>query len=73
MKNDKIDGYVYQPCYYPGRIYIAWGPRHFGDFRKIFLPNIGEAPPQKKFYHLRTGAPGTVHYLNLALITALRL
>ena len=26
----------------PGRIYIALGPWHFGDFRNIFLPNIGE-------------------------------
>ena len=26
----------------PGWIYIALGPWHFGDFRNIFLPNIGE-------------------------------
>ena len=26
----------------PGRIYIALGPWHFGDFCNIFLPNIGE-------------------------------
>ena len=26
----------------PGRIYIALGPWHFGDFRNIFLPNIVE-------------------------------
>ena len=26
----------------PGRIYIALGPWHFGDFRYIFLPNIVE-------------------------------
>ena len=26
----------------PGRIYIALGPWHFGDFRNIFLPNRGE-------------------------------
>ena len=32
----------------PGRIYIALGPRHFGDFSNIFLPNIGEN--QKKSY-----------------------
>ena len=25
-----------------GRIYIALGPWHFGDFRNIFLPNVGE-------------------------------
>ena len=32
----------------PGRIYFGLGPWHFGDFRKIFLPNIGE--DQKKSY-----------------------
>ena len=26
----------------PGGIYIALGPWHFGDFRNIFLRNIGE-------------------------------
>ena len=26
----------------PGRIYIALGPWQFGDFRYIFLPNVGE-------------------------------
>ena len=26
----------------PIRIYIALGPWHFGDFRNIFLPNVGE-------------------------------
>ena len=26
----------------PGRIYFGLGPWHFGDFRNIFLPNIGE-------------------------------
>ena len=26
----------------PGRIYIALGSWHFGDFRNIFLPNVGE-------------------------------
>ena len=25
-----------------GRIYIALGPWHFGSFRNIFLPNVGE-------------------------------
>ena len=32
----------------PGRIYFGLGPWHFGDFRNIFLPNIGE--DQKKSY-----------------------
>ena len=26
----------------PGRIYIALDPWHFGDFRSIFLGNLGE-------------------------------
>ena len=33
-----------------GQIYIALSPWHFGDFRNIFLPNIGE--DQKKSYNL---------------------
>ena len=37
----------------PGRIHIAQGPWHFGDFRNIFLPNIGE--DQKKSYDLSAG------------------
>ena len=32
----------------PGRIYFALGPWHFGNFRNIFLPNVGE--DQKKSY-----------------------
>ena len=42
FNNDTIDGCVYKPCYCPGRIYIALGPWHFGDFCNIFLPNRGE-------------------------------
>ena len=37
----------------PGRIYIALGTWHFGDFRNIFLPNIGE--DQNKFYDFSSG------------------
>ena len=37
----------------PGRIYFALGPCHFGDFRNIFLPNIGE--DQKKSYDFSSG------------------
>ena len=37
----------------PGRIYIAIGPWHFGDFRNIFLPNIGE--DRKKPYDFSSG------------------
>ena len=38
----------------PGRIYFVLGPWHFGDFRKIFLPNIGE--DQKKSYDFSSGS-----------------
>ena len=45
----------------PGRIYIALSPWHFGDFRSIFLPNIGE--DQKKSYDLSAGLlAGTASY-----------
>ena len=43
---------------FPGRIFIARGPWHFGDYRNIFLPNIGE--DQKKVLPSERGAPGTV-------------
>ena len=36
-----------------GRIFFALGPWHFGDFRNIFLPNIGEK--QKKSYDFSSG------------------
>ena len=38
-----------------GRIYFPLGLWHFGDFRNIFLPNIGE--DQKKSYDFRSGTP----------------
>ena len=45
----------------PGRIYIAQGSWQFGDFRNIFLPNIGE--DQKKSYDLSAGPlAGTASY-----------
>ena len=45
----------------PGRIYIALGPWHFGDFRNIFLSNMGE--DQKKSYNLSAGPQaGTASY-----------
>ena len=31
-----------------GRIYIALGPWHFGDFRNISLPNVGEDHEKSK-------------------------
>ena len=56
----------------PGRIYIALGPRHFGDFCNIFLPNMGL--DQK---NLTISARGPLLVLrhtmvNPALINALR-
>ena len=45
----------------PGRIYIALGPWHFGNFRYIFLPNTGE--DQKKLYDFSVGPlSGTASY-----------
>ena len=38
---------------FPGRIYIARGTWHLGDFCSIFLPNISE--DQKKSNYLSTG------------------
>ena len=38
---------------FPGRIYIARGPWHLGNFCNIFLANISE--DQKQSYHLRAG------------------
>ena len=42
----------------PGRIYIALGPWHFGDFRNIFLPNIGE--DQKMSHDFSAGPLGGI-------------
>ena len=45
----------------PGRIYIALGPWHFGDFRNILLPDVGE--DHKKSYDLSAGPlAGTAPY-----------
>ena len=45
----------------PGRIHIALSPWHFGDFRNIFLPNIGEN--QKRSYDFSSGLlAGTASY-----------
>ena len=44
-----------------GRIYIALGSWHLGDFCEIFLPNIGE--DQRKSYDLSAGLlVGTAPY-----------
>ena len=39
---------------------IAHGPWHFGDFRNILIPNIGE--DQEKVSPSERGAPGYVPY-----------
>ena len=39
---------------------IAWGPWSFGDFRNIFLPNIGE--DQINVLSSGRKAPGTAPY-----------
>ena len=45
----------------PGRVDIALGRWHFGDFRNIFLPNIGE--DQKTSYDFSAGPlAGTAPY-----------
>ena len=56
----------------PGRIYIALGSWHFGDFRNIFLPNIVE--DQKKSYDFRSGPQLALRHImvNPSLINALR-
>ena len=49
---------------------IVWGPWHFGDFRNIFQPNVGE--DQKKSYHLSVGPLALCHMVSPALVIALR-
>ena len=43
------------------RIHVAWGPWHFRDFSKTFLPNIGE-DQEKKVLPSESGATDTVPY-----------
>ena len=43
---------------FPGRIYIARGPWHLGDFCNVFLPNISE--DQKKNPSIWVWGPDTV-------------
>ena len=54
---------------FPGRIYIARGPWYFGDFRSIFLPNIGE--DLEKFVPSERGDLALCHMVNPALVIAL--
>ena len=47
----------------PGRIHIALGPWHVGDFCNILLRNIGEDEDQKKSYDFSTEPQaGSVSY-----------
>ena len=54
---------------FPGRIYITLGPWHFGNFRNIFLLNIGKEQKQKT---LPSEPSALCHMVNLALVIALR-
>ena len=56
----------------PGRIYIALGPCHFGDFCNIFLPNI--VGDQKRSYDFSSWPQAGMRHIivNPALINALR-
>ena len=47
-----------------GRIYIALGPWHFGDFCNIFLPSVGPVGvDQKQSYNFTAGPlAGTAPY-----------
>ena len=46
----------------PGRIYIALGSWHFGDFRNIFLPNIGKDLKKSYDFSVRPLAGTVPHY-----------
>ena len=52
--------YCLPACYCSDRICITWGPWYFGDFRNIFLPNIGE--DQINVLSSERKALGTVPY-----------
>ena len=52
------------------RFTLSGAPRHFGDFRKIFLPNIGEG--QKKSYHLSATPLALCQMVNPPGVIALR-
>ena len=71
LKNGTIDGYwlCILTMLFPGRIYIALGPWHFGDFRNIFLPDIGE--DQIKVLPFERGAQALCHMVNSTLVIAL--
>ena len=55
---------------FPGQIYIARWLWYFGDFRNIFLPNIGE--DHKKVLPYERWALALRHIVNPALVIALR-
>ena len=47
----------------PGRMDIALGVWHFGDFLNIFLPNVRRPKDQKKSYDFSAGPlTGTTPY-----------
>ena len=55
---------------FQGRNYIARGPWHFGDFRNIFLSNIGQ--DQETDLPSESGVMALCHMVNPALVIALR-
>ena len=67
LKNDRLH---LLNMLFPGRIYIARGPWHLGDFCNIFLPNISE--DQKKAFLSECGTLALCHMANSALVIALR-
>ena len=54
---------------FPGRICIARGPWHLGDFYNIFLPKIAE---DKKVFPSKRGALARCRMVNPALVIAIR-
>ena len=63
LKNGTVNGT-------PTNQVIAEGPGNFGDFRNIFLLNLGE--DQKRSYHLNKGPLALCHTVNPTLVIALR-
>ena len=55
---------------FPSRIYILQGHWYFGDYRNVFLQNVGE--DQKKSYHLCAEPLALCHVVNPILVIALR-
>ena len=72
FKNGAMDELITPPNHVIARTgFILRGPWYLGDFRNIFLTNIGE--DQKMSHHLSAGPLAQCHIMmNLALVIALR-